>query len=70
MLEAAKIERMSVQEKLQALEQIWASLAADENNIVSPDWHRDVLAVRKSRAERGESKFLSLDQLKERLSGE
>jgi len=67
MIESSQIERMSVTERLQVMEQLWASLSHYDNEIPSPDWHRDVLADRKARAQRGEAKFLTLDQLKSRL---
>ena len=67
MIEASDIERMSVTERLQAMDQIWDSLDRDADEIRSPDWHRDILADRKARAQRGEAKFLSLAQLRSRL---
>ena len=70
MLESSQIERMSVAERLQAMmEQLWDALYRDAGKIVSPEWHRDVSADRKERAERGEAKFLSLEQLRSRLRG-
>jgi hypothetical protein len=69
MLEASQIENMSVAERLQAIEQLWDALRRETRNLALPDWHRDVLADRKLRAERGESKFLTLAQLKSRLQG-
>ena len=67
MIESAQIERMSVVERLQAMEQLWDSLAGKGGEVASPEWHRDVLADRKARAERGEAKFLTLSQLRSRL---
>jgi putative addiction module component (TIGR02574 family) len=69
MIESALIERMSVVERLQAMEQLWDALACKGGDLVSPEWHRDVLADRKARAERGEAKFLTLEQLRSRLRG-
>ena len=69
MLENAQIERMSVSERLQLMEQLWDALYRDAGEIASPEWHRDVLAERKARAARGEAKFLTLDQLRTRLRG-
>ena len=67
MIESSQIERMSVTERLQAMDQLWDSLTRDSDEIPSPDWHQDVLADRKARAQRGEAKFLTLDQLRSRL---
>ena len=69
MIETAQIERMSVAERLQVMEQLWDALCRDAGEMTSPEWHRDVLADRKARAQRGEAKFLTLDQLRARLRG-
>ena len=67
MIDSSQIEKMSVTERLQALDQLWDSLTHDRDEIPSPDWHQDVLADRKARAQSGEAKFLTLDQLRSRL---
>jgi hypothetical protein len=69
MLEPAEIERMSPQEKMDAIEKLWEALARDEQRTPSPGWHAQVLANRKQRVEKGESRFLTLDELKARLNG-
>ena len=69
MLETAQIDRMSVAERLQVMEQLWDALCRDAEEMASPEWHGDVLADRKTRAQRGEAKFLTLDQLRARLRG-
>ncbi len=67
MIESSELERMSVTERLKAMEQLWDSLDRYGDEIPSPDWHQDVLADRKARAQRGEAKFLTLAQLRSRL---
>jgi putative addiction module component (TIGR02574 family) len=67
MIESSLIERMSVTERLQVMDQLWDSLSRYGDEIPSPDWHQDVLADRKRRAQSGEAKFLTLDQLRSRL---
>ena len=69
MLETALIQRTSVAERLQLMEQLWDALCRDATEMTSPEWHRDVLAERKARAQRGEAKFLTLDQLRAHLRG-
>ena len=63
----SQIERMSTAERLQAMEQLWDALWREAPELPSPDWHGDVLAARKTRADRGEAEFLTLDQFRERL---
>jgi hypothetical protein len=67
MIESSEIERMSVTERLKAMDQLWDSLTRDIDEIPSPDWHQDILADRKARAQRGEAKFLTLAELRSRL---
>ena len=69
MLESSQIERMSIAERLRVMELLWDALARDAEQMPSPEWHREVLADRKARAEGGEAKFLTLDQLRSRLRG-
>ena len=69
MLEASQIENMSVAERLQAIEQLWDAVCHETRDLTSPIWHREVLADRKLRAERGESQFLTLAQLRARVHG-
>jgi hypothetical protein len=67
MIQAADIEQMSLEERLQTLELLWASLARTPDAVPSPDWHGEVLATRVAKVERGEGELLSIPQLKERL---
>lgn len=67
MLEAEQIQGMSMAERLQALEQLWDAVCRDDAEVPSPTWHAAVLEERQARAARGESRFLTLDQVKARL---
>lgn len=69
MLESAQIEGMTTAERLQAMEQLWDAISRDKNDVASPEWHGEVLAARKAMVQRGEAKFLSMDQLRERMPG-
>ena len=67
MIRADEIEKMSLVERLQTMELLWASLASTPEAAPSPDWHREVLAERMAKIERGEAEFLTVPKLKERL---
>ena len=58
---------MSLEERLQTMELLWTSLARTPDAVPSPDWHREVLAARRAKVERGEGEFLTIPQLKQRL---
>lgn len=67
MLAASDIESMSVAERFQTMELIWGSLLKSPDTVSSPAWHGEILASRLAKVEAGEGKFLSLEQLRERL---
>ena len=67
MIQVADIERMSLEERLQTMELLWPSIVRTPEAVDSPDWHKEVLAERLAKVERGEGEFLSLAQLKDRL---
>ena len=62
-----EVSRLSKSEQLQAMELLWASLSKKPEEIESPEWHGEVLAARKAKADAGEAQFFSVQQLKERL---
>jgi hypothetical protein len=68
MIEAVEIERMSIAERLQAMELLWRSMTRAPGKLKSPPWHGEVLAQRIARVEAGKGQFLTLPQLKQRLA--
>jgi len=62
-----EVSRLSKAEQLQAMEWLWVSLSKKPDEIESPEWHGDVLAVRKAKVDSGEAQFLDIAQLKQRL---
>ncbi len=63
-MDSTEIKKMSTTERLKIMEAIWDSLLHDETNIESPQWHKNVLAERKSKIENGEAEFVSIKKLK------
>ena len=60
-----EIKKMSIIERLQAMEEIWDSLRYEEKEIESPKWHKDILESRRKKIKKGDAEFISLDDLKE-----
>jgi putative addiction module component (TIGR02574 family) len=60
----SELKSMSIDERLQMMESIWASFNHETGSIESPNWHGDVLAQRKAKLESGDAKFISLETLK------
>ena len=59
-----EIKKMSMVERLQAMEALWDSLLYEESEIESPEWHWDILEERKRKIENGKAQFISLEKLK------
>ena len=60
----AEISKMSVLERLQAMEALWDSLTREPTDVKSPKWHEDILSDRKEKIESGKANFISLEELK------
>jgi hypothetical protein len=50
-----RLETMTVSEKIEAMEAIWASLCSKPAEYSSPAWHAEVLAERRRRLASGEA---------------
>jgi putative addiction module component (TIGR02574 family) len=68
MIEAFDIERMSLSERLKTMELLWRSMSAQPEKLQSPAWHKKILEKRLAKIDAGKGKFLTLAQLKKRLS--
>jgi hypothetical protein len=63
-MNATEIRKMSVDERLQAMEILWDSLLDDEVEISSPDWHREILREWLRTIEVGQAELVSISDLK------
>ena len=61
------LNEMSVEEKLETMETIWASLSANPEAIEWPAWHEEELRVRESRVASGEARFVDWEKAKEEI---
>jgi hypothetical protein len=55
------LAQMSVDEKLQAMELLWADLSSNPAGLPSPPWHGDVLRNRREQVLQGKASFQSWD---------
>jgi hypothetical protein len=53
------LAQMSLDDKLQAMELLWADLSKDPSQVVSPAWHGDLLRSRREQAKQGKANFQS-----------
>jgi len=58
------IKQMSTLEKLQAMELLWDSLCHEEEAMLPPDWHAEIVRTRGQKLNSGNSRFLTLEQVK------
>lgn len=63
-MKADEIRRMTINQRISVMEQIWTSLIEEGRVPNSPSWHQGVLESRRKRIDSGEAKFLSIDELK------
>ena len=61
------LDTMSVAEKIQAIEAIWASLCAQPADVSSPKWHEEILEDRRQRLASGDATVSDWSEAKKRL---
>ncbi len=64
---ALPLERMTVEEKLRAMEVLWADLTQHEEELQSPAWHEAVLKEREERVASGQESFIDWETAKRQL---
>ncbi len=65
-MDIASIKKMTLVERLQAMELRWVSLSRDESELESPDWHCKVLVDRRQTLT--PEKLISLSEVKKNLA--
>ena len=64
----AEIKKMTPIERIQTMELLWDVMSHEEEEIVSPNWHEEILNERKKNINSGKTNFISLDQLKNKFN--
>ena len=64
------LAQMTHDEKLQAMELLWAELCKTPEQLTSPAWHRDVLRSRRGQVQQGQARFQSCDTAIDELRAE
>lgn len=62
------LEKMTVQEKLQVMEEIWSDLCCNQNRIPVPQWHKDILDKREKLVKEGKATFVDWESAKKRIA--
>ena len=61
------LESMSVAEKLEVIDTVWADLRKNPSEIPVPEWHREILASRRRAFERGEIGYTDWETAKKEI---
>ena len=61
------LQKMSVSEKLDIIERVWASLRDRDESLESPSWHEGLLAERKRLYAEGKARFSPWSEAKDRI---
>lgn len=61
------LDKMTVEEKLRAMELLWADLSRNADRFESPAWHADVLRERDQRIAEGKEPSTDWEEAKRRL---
>ena len=61
------LDKMSIPDKLRALEAIWSDLQRTPDDVPSPGWHADVLRAREGRVHEDTAQFVDWTEAKQRI---
>ena len=61
------LQKMSRDEKLRAMEALWADLSKDDDRFESPEWHAQALREAERAMKNGEAKFSDWKEGKKRI---
>lgn len=62
-----QLEQMTTEEKLRAMEEIWADLTRSQDDFESPAWHETVLKEREEGVKAGHETFIDWEEAKKHL---
>lgn len=60
--------QMTIEEKLQIMEERWIGLCSDQDQIPVPQWHKDLLNNRERALEKRQSRLLDWETIKKRMA--
>lgn len=61
------LDQMTIKEKLEAMEALWADLTRNEREFKSPEWHAKVLQDRDEQIKAGQESFIDWETAKRQL---
>ncbi len=61
------LDQMTTEDKLRAMEALWADLSRHKAEVPSPAWHEAVLKEREERLQSGQETFIDWETAKQQL---
>ena len=61
------LAKLTLAQKLDLIETLWADISKDEKALESPPWHEDVLRDRQKALEAGKASVRDWDEAKKRI---
>jgi putative addiction module component (TIGR02574 family) len=61
------LKKMTIEEKISVMENIWDDLCKNSSNITSPDWHKNVLTEREHQIKNNKAKFTDWEKAKKKI---
>lgn len=61
------LEKMTIEEKIRAMEALWDDLCRNASGKISPSWHEGVLRQRAQAESVGEAQFMDWESAKKKL---
>ena len=56
------LDQMTIADKLEVMESLWADLSRRADDLPSPDWHKEVLFERRRLVEEGKLQFVDWEK--------
>lgn len=66
-MSAIDIKNMTVEEKFEAMELLWDDMCRNVPEIVSPEWHEEILLEREQNLKNGNDQFEDWNDVKKEL---
>jgi hypothetical protein len=61
------LDKMTVAEKLNLMEEIWADLSRNPDDIPVPQWHLDILREREQLVQEGKAHYIDWETAKQQI---
>jgi putative addiction module component (TIGR02574 family) len=62
------LEQMTVEEKLQVMEELWSDLCCNQSQVPVPQWHKDILDRREKLIKKGKVALVDWEAAKKRIA--